>query len=127
MIEHEFFLLDTNIVLNLLAGNHRLASLFQGKTIFLSFIVELELLSFPQLGAEEAVVIQSFVRDCIILDRIPEIKKHCLYIRQKYRLKLADSLIAATAMTYQLPLITADKDFTKLDKAEIEVFFINLT
>ena len=43
------------------------------------------------------------------------IKDATIALKQQYVLKLPDSIIAATAKQYGLPLITADKNFKKLD------------
>lgn len=39
------------------------------------------------------------------------IKVKYVDLRKKYHLKLADAVIAATAIVYNMPLITADKQF----------------
>jgi len=43
-------LLDSNIVLYLLNGEETLIPLLEGKSLYLSFITQLELLSFPEIS-----------------------------------------------------------------------------
>jgi predicted nucleic acid-binding protein len=92
------FLCDTNIILYLLAGDKTLAELLNDKRIYLSFITELELLSYKELTRSDLKKIKSFIADCMVLDINPEIKKFTLFLRQKYKLKLPDAMIAATSL-----------------------------
>jgi predicted nucleic acid-binding protein len=46
-------LLDTNIVLYLLNGEETLIPILEDKQLYLSFITQLELLSFPGIGKSE--------------------------------------------------------------------------
>jgi predicted nucleic acid-binding protein len=104
-------LVDTNILLYLLKGNDTLEDLLQGKTIYLSFVTELELLGLKRLSAEEENQIQALLSDCVIVPLNNSIKQKYVELRRSYHLKLADALIAATAIASNLPLITADKQF----------------
>ncbi|MGB3774365.1 MAG: hypothetical protein WA951_03840 [Leeuwenhoekiella sp.] len=45
--------LDTNIVLYLLSGDATIADFLNNKTVYLSFITELELLGYKDISAEE--------------------------------------------------------------------------
>jgi predicted nucleic acid-binding protein len=45
-------------------------------------------------------------------------------IRQNNKIKLPDAIIAATAMQYGLPLVTADKGFSKI--TNLDLLLINL-
>lgn len=51
------------------------------------------------------------------------IKKRGIFFMQEYKLKLADSIIAATAWHFDLPLITGDSDFSKVDEIKVVQFF----
>src|SRR5262249_43390015 len=101
-------LVDTNIILYLLDGSNTLEELLQGKNIYLSFITELELVGFQTTGNEEKQI-NELLNDCTIVQITNPIKERYKELRKKYRLKLADAIIAATALTFDLPLITADK------------------
>lgn len=59
------FLLDTNIVLYLLEGDKTIGNFLNNKTIYLSFITEMELKSFPGLEASQEIIIDEFLSDCI--------------------------------------------------------------
>jgi len=107
---------DTNILLYLLSGDKTLSNILDGKQIHVSFITELELLSFKNLSIREKSKIESLLRECIIVDINQSIKNKTISFRKKYSLKLPDSIIAATADYLNLPLLTSDSDFKKLEE-----------
>lgn len=43
-----------------------------------------------------------------------EIRELAILLKQSYSLKVPDAIIAATAIHYNQPLLTADKDFRKI-------------
>ncbi len=108
------FLADTNILLYLLGGDDTLAKILNGKQIYISFITEIELLSFKKLSGKEKLNILSLLNDCIIIDINQSIKTLTIEIRENYTIKLPDAIIAATSKYLNLPLITSDNDFKKL-------------
>ncbi len=80
----------------------------------ISFVTELELLSYPHLTTTEEKVIRNFLNDITIVDINPEIKLHTISLRTKYKLKLPDAIIAATAMYKDAALITFDIQLKKV-------------
>ena len=58
-----------------------------------------------------------------IIDMSPVIKTIAIELRAKHRLKLADTLIAATAISLNIPLVTQDKYFKRL-KEEVELYML---
>ena len=115
-------LIDTNIVLYLLGGDTTCAEVLEGKNIFLSFISELELLSYQSITQSEQHSIMQFLSDCTIIDINDEIKSKAIYFRKKFRLKLPDSIIAATAAYLKLPLMTADAHFSKINEIRLVLY-----
>jgi len=111
--------LDTNIVLYLLDGDQTLVSLLEKKQLYLSFISELELLSYKGISDRELAVVKRFVKECIVVDITSEIKDICINLRKKYSLKLPDALVLATALFLNMPLVSADKDFAGVKEADI--------
>jgi len=49
-------------------------------------------------------------------------KKFTISIRKKYSIKLPDCIIMATSLWLNMPLITADQDFKKIDIADLIYF-----
>lgn len=115
-------LLDTNIVLYLLNGEETLIPLLEEKNLYISFITQLELLGARYLKSEDILKIKQFISECTVIDITPGIKEIVISIRQKYSFKLPDCIIMATSMWLNIPLITSDRDFTKLDTADLIYF-----
>jgi predicted nucleic acid-binding protein len=110
-------LVDTNIIIYLLQGDDTLEEILQAKRLYVSFITELELLGFYAPTKEYEKQIQKVLSDCIIVPLNNDIKIQYKSIRKAYhKMKLADSLVGATALSLNIPMITADKQF-KIIKA----------
>jgi predicted nucleic acid-binding protein len=118
------FLADTNMLIMLVDGNERVAELLEGCQIFTSFISELELLSASGLMLKQIKKLESLLADCTIIDINPAIKSSTLEIRRKHKVKLPDAIVAATAITLDLPLLTADHGFKRIDGLTIILFEI---
>ena len=108
--------LDTNIILYLLNGDQTLAALLNQKQFYISVITELELLAYKGITEEEQEVIESFVSQCKVITINGAIKKETIRIRKTYNTKLPDSIIIATALYLDLPLITSDIEFKKVEE-----------
>lgn len=108
------FVVDTSALIHLLEGQEAAATLLLGAEIHLSVATEIELRTFSRIKYRSAEAIDRLIRQCTIWDLSPSIKEHCIQLRSDHRMKLADSLIAATAMALDLPLVTADKGFARL-------------
>ncbi len=107
-------LIDTNIALYLLNGDTTIAELLDGRDVYISFITELELLGFQDITKEERSIIEDFLSNCIIIDLNQSIKEITIGLKQSYKLKLPDAIIAATSKYMNLPLISADKIFERI-------------
>lgn len=108
--------IDTNIVLYLLAGDETIADFLDGKQLYISVISELELLAYKGITSDEEKVIADFVSKCKTLTINNAVKQETIRIRKKYNTKLPDSIIIATALYMDLPLITADSEFKKVEE-----------
>ncbi len=111
-------LLDTNAIIAILDGHQVAKEIINNNILYISFITELESLSYQKLTAAERKIIQNFLDECILLDLNREIKKTTIDFRINYHLKLPDAIIAATASYYQFPLVSADKVFSKVKEIE---------
>lgn len=116
------FLVDTNIALYLLGGDATIANILDNSTIYLSFITQLELLGYSGISASEQKKVKSFINDCVVVDITEDIKLKTISIRQNYKLKLPDCIIAATAQFLDIPLLTADKEFRKIKNFNITFY-----
>ncbi|MBV6405324.1 MAG: tRNA(fMet)-specific endonuclease VapC [Flavobacteriales bacterium] len=114
------YVVDTNIVLYLLRGTETVIELLRDKGLHLSVITRMELLSFPGMIRSELPLIHAFLDAWPVEDLHSRIEDEAIRLRLAYRLKLPDSIIAATASHIGIPLVTADKAMLRLDD-EIEV------
>ena len=111
------FLLDTNVVLYILGSKIKSSELPEGD-FYISFITELELLSYPELSLEEELKIKEFLGEMAVIDIDEDIKEACINLRKKYRIKLPDAIILATALTNNLTFLTKDKEIKKIKEVK---------
>jgi predicted nucleic acid-binding protein len=115
------FLADTNFVIHINQGN-TLVEPFLDYSFGVSFITEIELLGAFSISKTKKSQLKDILKDCTIFELNAQIKQMCIKIRQEYKMKIPDAIIAATAMVYKIPLITSDRDFEKIK--EIDLIFI---
>jgi hypothetical protein len=84
-------LVDTNCVLYLLGGDETLGEFLHGKAVHISFVSELELLSYPGLAAQDERVILDFLGECFVFDLNTEVKTYTVEFRRHYLLYLDDA------------------------------------
>lgn len=108
--------LDTNIILYLLDGDETLAELLNGKQLYISIITELELLAYSGITGKEEKIIKEFISQCKTITITNEVKQETIKIRKKYKTKLPDCIIMATAIYLDLPLISSDIEFKKVNE-----------
>jgi|ERR1035437_3585021 predicted nucleic acid-binding protein len=116
------FLLDTNIILYLLGGDKIIANYLSKKILYTSIICEIELLSFKSLSSSEEKEIKNFLQELRIVSIDQSIKELAIMVRKKYALKIPDSIIAATSISLEIPLVTSDKAFKTLSEIEIDLY-----
>lgn len=109
-------LVDTNIILYLLSGNSDLEIFLQGKILYVSFITELELIGYKNATEDQDRDIKEFLSDCSIIPLSDKIKSEYVNLKRKYKVKLPDAVVASTAIALNIPLITADSDFKKINE-----------
>ena len=119
-------LADTNILLYVLKGNSIIGNLIKGYKIHISFISELELFAFKQISASEEQAIKHLLDYCTMVGWNENIQKEAIFLRKKTGLKIPDSLILATAVANDIPLLTADRSFEKAGKKYAEIILIEI-
>lgn len=112
-------LLDTNIIIYFLSGDDTLTELLEGKSIYISVITKLELLSYRDLSDKEVLRLEKFLSECIVVELNSFVQTKTINIRRKYKLKLPDSIIVASALYLDLPLISSDKSLKSLKEGSI--------
>lgn len=111
------YLFDTNAVIYFLAGDTKAVSFVKGllkekKIIYVPTIVRLELFSKSDLTVVEQNVITDFLCLTIEISLDKTIADIAATIRRNYKVKVADSVVAATAVYTNSFLVTRNvKDF----------------
>ncbi|MDZ7742765.1 MAG: PIN domain-containing protein [Bacteroidota bacterium] len=90
--------LDTNIILYFLNGDKSLLPNLEEKQLFISFITQMELLSFKEITKKEINLIEGFLTNCLIIEMSLRIKENAIFVRRKYGLKLPDAIIAGSSI-----------------------------
>ena len=107
------FVLDTNAVIYLQRG--QLAEALPVADYSVSVITEMELLSFPDLGAQDRAWLERFLLAVQIIGIEPDIKHRAIELRRDYRLKLPDAVIVATALVGDSELLTNDRQLARVN------------
>jgi predicted nucleic acid-binding protein len=121
-MSNELILLDTNIIIYILNGNLEIDNVVDDKLGVVSFITEIELLGKKNIAVAETNAIKKFLHDCLSVDYDLSLKRRTILLKSTYGLKLADAFIAATALEFDIPLVSADKVFERVE----ELNFIKL-
>ena len=113
------YLLDTNTVIyfcNSKLPEKSRAFLF-GIDPAISVITNIELFASAKIPVEEQLILEGFVSMCTVYREIDlTIVAKAIFIRQQFKTKLPDAIIAATALAHNLTLITHNlSDFEKIE------------
>jgi len=116
-------LLDTNALIYHMEGRNIMLP-YQEMDFWISVVSEIEIRSKKNLSMKEEKQILNVVSDCVVCEINHDVKEIAIALRRTYGLKLADSLIAASAWYHRLPIVTADKVFIRIE--ELNVFLLEL-
>jgi predicted nucleic acid-binding protein len=107
------FVADTNFLVYVHEGNENIIP-FLNYNFGISFITEVELLGFKGISKDQETKLKQLLNDSFNIEWNSKIKEQTIELRKKYNIKLPDAIIAATSLVYELPLVTADKEFSKI-------------
>lgn len=111
--------LDTNILIAYLNGEMNVIQTVrqwrnEGRPLFVSTLSSAELLALPSLNSEQEEILRLFLQTFIRVPFDDRIAETTAALRRRYRLELPDAGIASTALEYEVPLVTRDRQFTRI-------------
>ena len=116
------YLWDTNTAIYFLQRQFPLSaeqfidSILQENPPALSAITEIELMCWKTAGDDDLKVLANFIEDSVIFELEKDIKIKTVALRKSYKIKLPDAIIAATAIVYNLTLLTRNvSDFSRIE------------
>ena len=117
-MEQPQYLLDTNAIIDFLGDKFSPAARdFMAGIIDnvpnLSVITKIEVLGY-NAPEKESVLLNDFMNDAMVLDLGADIVSITIDIRKRYKIKLPDAIIAATAMSRSFTLISRNFDDFKI-------------
>ena len=115
------FLVDTNFLI-FVSDKNEIVLPFLEYNIAVSYITEMELLGVFSISKDQKLAMKKILNECSIIDCSIEIKELAINLKQKYKIKLPDAIIAATAIYKQLPFVSADSDFKVIK--ELDLIFL---
>lgn len=123
-MEQPKYLIDTNVVIYYLGNNLTPKGMnFMNNIIDvipnISVITQIEVLGF-QTTNEHYKTLTNFIDDSNVLNLSNDVVKASIEIRKNYKTKLPDAIISATAIVYDLTLITRNtKDFSNINGLKV--------
>ena len=115
------YLIDTNVAIEYIgeALLEKALTMLDGiidEQFYISVINKIELLGFSDITENEELKFQELINAADILDLDENIVNSTIEVRKKYKIKLPDAIIAATALENELTIITRNaKDFNKIE------------
>lgn len=71
---------------------------------------------------KDSEIIKSLLSEVVIVDHISALKNDIIELRKSYLLRLADAIIASTAIYLGYEFLTADKSFQKIEELDLVIF-----
>ena len=62
------------------------------------------------------------LENCVIIDINNSIKEKVIKLRRNFAIKLPDCIVAATALYMDLPILTSDKGFNKIEELNLMIY-----
>ena len=116
------YLIDTNSVIDYLDNKlpAKANELIEGNASRISVITRIELLSWPGATYSQTKILLNFIDESEVFHLEEQVILKTIEIRKKYKVKLPDAIIAATALINHFSLVTRNKnDFDIIEQLEV--------
>ncbi len=90
--------------------------------LFVSVITEIELLGYHGISVDDKNKIKYFLSECMLVPLNNEIKNISIDLKQTLKIKTPDAIVAATSIFNQIPLVTSDKGFEKIQDLDLFLY-----
>lgn len=123
-MEQPQYLIDTNVVIDYLGQKIPLSGMKFMNTIIdnipnVSVITKIEVLGF-NAPAEHYQLLTDFMNDATVVELTNKVVDATIEIRKNYKTKLPDAVIAATALVYDLTIISRNvSDFKNIQNLKV--------
>jgi predicted nucleic acid-binding protein len=123
-MEQPQYLIDTNVVIDYLGQKIPLSGMKFMNTIIdnipnVSVITKIEVLGF-NAPAEHYQLLTDFMNDATVIELTNKVVDTTIEIRKNYKTKLPDAVIAATALVYDLTIISRNvSDFKNIQNLKV--------
>jgi predicted nucleic acid-binding protein len=123
-MEQPQYLIDTNAVIDYLGNKLPVSSMDFMNTVIdavpnISVITKIEVLGF-NAHQQHYKTLSDFINDATVLDLTNNVVEASIDIRKKHKTKLPDAIIAATALVYDLVLISRNtSDFKNIEGLQV--------
>ena len=123
-MEQPQYLIDTNVVIDYLGRKLPVQGMDFMNTIIdnipnVSVVTKIELLGF-KAPAEHYQLLTQFMEDANVLDLLSNVVDASIEIRKDHKTKLPDAIIAATAIVYNLVIISHNvSDFRNITGLQV--------
>ncbi len=120
------YTLDTNAIIYYVQEDAHATSVLEAiyarnVPVYVSVMTEAELFAFAHLSDEEAERIEQFLKTVSVIPMDSQIARMTAVVRKMYQLKMADSVIAATALFTGTRLVTRNtQDFQRVSQLLVE-------
>jgi predicted nucleic acid-binding protein len=123
-MEQPQYLIDTNVVIDYLGQKMPLVGMNFMNTIIdaipnVSVVTKIEVLGF-NTPDEHYQLLTQFMEDATVLDLSNNVVDTCIEIRKNHKTKLPDAIIAATALVYDLVVVSRNvADFKNIKGIQV--------
>lgn len=107
------YFVDTNCFIYLLEANSLINTFLHDDWAF-SYITEIELLCKKSMTHDDDLLIRSMLTTSYKVEHNQQISEFTIKLKRDNNIKLPDAIIAASAQLLKLPLLTANKGFSRI-------------